>query len=177
MSTGNFLYYNRCIALTNEDYEENNYPELSKKSTLTNRSYPSTDLEEQPSDFYTVVLTAGYYEGGCIDYIQNEETNITDYINLDRPNKEIIKQLAGLLNWSQKKVKEQINNDTLLIQFYKAEDWEKEEIINKLFTSRALEIEAEKVNKFLDEIKKKYGLKEYQTFARFSNGETLYNEI
>lgn len=69
MATSNFYYENRCIVVTNEDYECDNVPAHSKYMQGSLRNYPSYILDDAEFDFWDVVITSGYYEGACIDYM------------------------------------------------------------------------------------------------------------
>ena len=74
MSTCNFAYENRCIVVTNDDYEMDNLPPMGEWIN-GNRSYPSRKLAVSDDfNFFDVVITSGYYQDACIDYIRNEQT-------------------------------------------------------------------------------------------------------
>lgn len=72
MSTPNFKYKNRCIVVSDDDYENGNYPEYEGENEISgNRNYPSYKLREQPEGcgILIAILTGAYYSGACIDYI------------------------------------------------------------------------------------------------------------
>jgi hypothetical protein len=74
MSTPNFKYKNRCIVVSDDDFDDGNYPEFDGVHEINgNRNYPSHELKDQP-DCRTVVaiLTGAYYSGACIDYQETE---------------------------------------------------------------------------------------------------------
>ena len=76
MATGNFAYENRCIVVTDNDYEDGNIPPLGDWEKNTSRSYPSRLLAVSDDfKFWNIVITTGYYSGACIDYKENGEYN------------------------------------------------------------------------------------------------------
>ena len=77
MATGNFCYENRCVVVTDDDYEIGNLPEMGE-CVDNSRNYPSYLIEE--FEFWVVVLTAGYYEGACIDYIEHHKRSPYDVV-------------------------------------------------------------------------------------------------
>lgn len=83
MATGNFMYDNRCVFVSDDDYEFNNHPKTENSKHDTNRSYSRRKLADYDYIFFEIVLTAGYYEGGCIDYIQTEEPDNYEYLGFD----------------------------------------------------------------------------------------------
>ena len=76
MGANNFNYENRCIVVTDEDYEDGNVP--STEDNLQNgRNYYQVEVVDRPFQellkHTVLVLTAGYYSGACLDYIQSDE--------------------------------------------------------------------------------------------------------
>lgn len=73
MSTSNFYYKNRCIVVSDEDFDNDNVPEYDNRTDYGLRSYPSFPLREQPNcKILIAVLTGAYYSGACIDYIEDD---------------------------------------------------------------------------------------------------------
>ena len=90
MGTSNFCYQNRCVVLTNDDYEFDNVPKLGNWVN-DNRNYPSKEIlyketsctkeyakTIKPIRLHQIVMTIGYYEHACIDFILNENEYVTD---------------------------------------------------------------------------------------------------
>lgn len=77
MATGNFCYENRCVVVTDDDYEMDNLPEMGERVD-NSRNYPSYLIKE--FEFWDVVISAGYYEGACIDYIEHHEHSPYDVV-------------------------------------------------------------------------------------------------
>ena len=72
MATNNFAYENRCIVVTNEDYEMGNMPSM-EESIDVNRSYPSYRLAVgEDFKFWDIIITSGYYADACIDYTEKD---------------------------------------------------------------------------------------------------------
>jgi len=72
MSTPNFKYTNRCIVVSDDDYENGNYPRYEGENEISgNRNYPSYKLRGQPEGcgILIAILTGAYYSGACIDFI------------------------------------------------------------------------------------------------------------
>ena len=81
MSTANFNYANRCIAISEEDLNDENYPEREDKChSEGNRNYASYLLKNQPPEcgILQAVMTYAYYEGACIDYLAFPYDGMTD---------------------------------------------------------------------------------------------------
>lgn len=76
--TGNFAYDNRCVLVTDEDFEVGNVPETEDKAINQDHRFPQYPLTDYNDGlrYYCIVLTPGYYEGACIDYVEidNEST-------------------------------------------------------------------------------------------------------
>lgn len=81
MSTPNFCYENRCIAITDEDINNDNLPEIEDRChSQSNPNYCSYLLKEQPEGcgFLQAVITCAYYEGACLDYLPFPYDGMTD---------------------------------------------------------------------------------------------------
>lgn len=172
MATGNFYYQNRCVVVTNDDYEIGNLPEMGE-CVDNSRNYPSYLIEE--FEFWEVVLTAGYYEGACIDYIEHHEHSPYDvvqgYIGYPSTKKELFKECKEAFGLSRRKMQAICGNvGNIDIDDYVENATEK---IGEYLAEK----EEAKVNKFIDGLKQLHGYEEYNVSAVFSNGETIYSKV
>jgi hypothetical protein len=73
--TGNFYYENVCLYVSDEDYEMGNYPEYDKSPINDNRNFPQYPLSDYNDglECFSIVLTPGYYEGACIDFVELDD--------------------------------------------------------------------------------------------------------
>lgn len=179
MATSNFCYDNRCIVVENEDFELGNVPEHNKYDKSSSRCYPSAILDESDFEFWNVVLTSGYYQDACIDY----------KLRLDEYGQDMVTSRMRYC-WSYDCVKQLIDD---FVSEFKLSAYRVRKLIGKLsecvdlehFCERAFErvheylskIEEIKVNKFIDELKQRFGYTEYAVSASFSNGENWYSKI
>ena len=174
MSTCNFAYVNRCIVVTNDDYEMDNLPPMGKWLDC-DRNYPSRELAVN-DDFYffDVVITSGYYQDACIDYIRNEQTaeyflGDTMYYPTKRKLFNCCKEEFGLSEYRLRKicgkVKDFKNYDVWIAVAY-----------DKI-TEYLADNEERKVNEYLDGLKKLYGYGELGCAGVFSNGEGIYEKV
>lgn len=78
--TGNFYYENRCVVVTDEDYDDGNVPPTEDRPLNGNRNFPQYPLSDYNDDlkFHSIVLTPGYYSGACIDFVEVENDGIYD---------------------------------------------------------------------------------------------------
>ena len=172
MATGNFYYENRCVVVTNEDFEICNVPERLKCIDRS-RSYPSWLLEE--FDFWEVVLTSAYYEGACIDYIEHHNRSPYDvvqgYIGYPWSKKDLFKKCKEEFGLSRRKMQQICGN---------VGDMDIDNYVEKA-TEKVGEYLAEKeeikVNKFIDGLKQLYGYEEVFCYCRASNGAAFYRKI
>lgn len=83
--TGNFYYENVCLYVSDEDYETGNVPEIEDHSIGYGRNFPQYPLVDYNNNlrFYSIVLTPGYYEGACIDYVEIDDNEVYDDILYD----------------------------------------------------------------------------------------------
>lgn len=179
MATSNFCYENRCIVVTNDDFEFGNTPILGEYRRESLRSYPSYLVNEREFSFHDVVITQGYYKHACIDYVSK-----TDMYGQDMVTSRM------RYTWQYESVKDLIED--LVIEF-KMSVYRVRKLIGKLkecvdlcaFVERAFErvneylssLEEVEINKYLDELKERFGYTECKAVAQFSNGETLYRAI
>ena len=78
--TSNFYYENRCVVVTDEDYESGNVPETEKRPVNDNRNFPQYPLVDYNDDlkFHSIVLTPGYYQAACLDFVEVDNDSIYD---------------------------------------------------------------------------------------------------
>lgn len=176
MATSNFYFENRCIVVTNDDYEMDNLPPLGEYDNSSLRSYPSRFLAVSDDFiFWNIVITSGYYEHACIDY-QRNDTDISEFIDgyasLGFETKKAFfdacKEEFHLTEYRLRKVCGNIGNHSIVDYL---------EMAYEKLTDYLAAKEETKVNKYLDGVKQSYGYEEYQTSGRFSNGETLYQKV
>lgn len=174
MSASNFYYQNRCIVVTNDDYEIDNLPGRKNGCYSYDRNYPSTELEVSDDfDFWDIVITAGYYEDACIDYVRSEHT-VEDNLGSSwafetlKEFQDDCRKFLGITPYRLRKLCGNLGDQSL--EDYIEDAYEK-------ISDYLAEQEEDDVNKKLDEIKQYYGYKEYGRVGTFSNGETLYREI
>lgn len=83
--TGNFYYENVCLLVTDEDYETGNYPAYEDRPINGNNNFPQYPLVDWNDDlcFWQIVMTPGYYEHACIDYVEVDCDDIYNDILYD----------------------------------------------------------------------------------------------
>ena len=83
--TGNFYYENVCLLVTDEDYETGNYPAYESRPINENNNFPQYPLKDWNDDlcFWQIVMTPGYYEHACIDYVEVDCDDIYNDILYD----------------------------------------------------------------------------------------------
>lgn len=176
MSAPNFNYNNRCVVVTNDDFEMGNMPSLGNiHGDNSLRSYTSTTLSiSDDFNYFDIVLTSGYYEHACIDYCDKDgEAKGVEY---HCGNDGYFTSKIALFN--------EVKSSFSHISIYRmrklckglnyAEDAEK---IYAIIDEYLKDCEEKSVNKAIDGIKQKYGYEEYATAYRFSNGETGYRKV
>lgn len=174
MSTCNFAYENRCIVVTNDDYEMDNLPPMGEWLN-GNRSYPSRELAVSDDfKFFDVVITSGYYQDACIDYIRNEQTaeyflGDTMYYPTKRELFNDCKEEFGLSEYRLRKICGKVKD------FNDYDEWI-ESAYDKI-TEYLADNEERKVNEYLDGVKKLYGYEEVKCAGVFSNGEGIYEKV
>lgn len=180
MSAPNFSFERRCILVPNDCLEFDIHPELGA-CVDNDRSYPSYLLKDYESKFSTVsiVLTSGYYADACIDIIDNDELqselSCSDYHLAGLTRDELYNELYYYFDGNISK--------RMMLRHLKGLNRRDEDYQSKLsyaiddIFEEVRELEIEKANKVVDEIKKSYGYKELACTAVFSNGEAWYAEI
>lgn len=173
MATGNFCYVNRCVVVTNDDFELDNIPNFGRCINLYSRCFSTHVIED--FEFFKVIITTGYYEDACIDYIEDPNRSFSD----------IIESYIGTV-WSQKELFEECRNEFHLsrrkllkicgnVNGRSVESYI-QDAIEKIGAYLA-ELEEVKVNKYIDGLKQTYGYDEVRRIAVASNGETFYQRI
>ena len=177
MATGNFSFENRCVVVSNDDYEFGNIPSLGNWVN-SNRNYPSRILEEYDFfKFYQIVLTSGYYEDACIDFVEkNEGYDIADLLcksDYYQYKIDFIQDCIaefGLSKYLINKLCGTIKDCGGDLECWLSNAVEK-------ITDYLKECEAKDCNKIIDQIKEDYGYIEVCCVGRFSNGECLYEKV
>ena len=175
MGTRNFAYDNRCIVVKDEDYEYGNIPKLGDCDN--DRNYPSREIAEDDMpefNFWTPVITSGYYADACIDYVRNER-DAEYWLGNDayyETKKDVIDECVRefkLSRYRLNKILPKVYKDLPFYEWYG-------DAINAL-TEYLADVEEKKVNEYLDELKAKYGYEEIGLVATASNGEGLYQKV
>lgn len=178
MATGNFSFENRCVVVTNEDYKCGNVPSHDEYVSGTNHSYPSYILDNYDGSFkyWNIVLSSGYYEAACIDYIENDYASNYDYrTDMYDSVKEFLDDLyidfKGILS------KNYLNKLFKGFKDFGGDLWKFLDMKLDLLDEHLKDLERLKVDEVIDHIKEEYGYSEYGIYARFNNGETMYSKI
>ena len=170
---------NRCVVVTNDDYEMEHYPARGRWRD-GDRNYPSVELEcseDAGLSLIKVVLTSGYYCDACIDYIQAKhvkEKLASPYFYTGYNRKEMIDELqyffpclsARTINKCLKGCRK--DSDEYEIQLEKAFEVLENEVVKR---------ESAIADAIVDDIKKRYGYREYTCVDVFSNGEAIYEDL
>lgn len=182
MSTPNFAYNNRCVVVSDDDCDCGYHPSLSDKinTDLYGRSHPSSEvLGEGEFRFFVIVITAGYYEHSCIDYVEREdffdcvkdkEDFFSEFQYLAGDHKQTKKGLYKYLTEcvcfkiSRGKFNEIVAHKDLEESCYAVLDYLKDE-------------EEKAVNRAIDKIREDYGYEEVRCKGVFSNGEAVYERV
>lgn len=177
MSTTNFSYQNRCVFVSNEDYEFGNIPTLGN-CVNKNRNYPSYILEEYDFfKFYQIVLTSGYYEAACIDFVEtNDGYDIEDLLcksDYYLYKIDFIQDCIAEFGISKYRINKLCG--TIKDCGGDFECWLSNAV--EKITDYLKEIEANECNKIIDQIKEEYGYEEICCIGRFSNGEGVYQKV
>ena len=172
MATSNFCYQNRCVIVTDDDYEFENIPECEDNECLPyNSSFPSKLIKR--FEFWDVVLTSGYYQDACIDYVERDDIwdVITGYIGYPCSKKELFAELKDAFGISKRMAQKICGNvGTLDIDDYVEQAKDK---IKDYLAER----EEHEVNAYIDKLKEEYGYRECTCIGRASNGEAFYQMV
>lgn len=189
MSTPNFAYENRCVLVTNDDFEYGNVPDFSPRRRIDNRYYPTNEVGEseyvnkdtkfQRPHYHAIVVTSGYYSDACLDFvfldgdmigIGNDVKYTLDYDSVE----DFIDDVVDVRDISRYRVRKLLG---------KRSDRPDEEIWEFLqrgcdaIDEYLMEREKDMCNEIVDYLKSKYGYDELVCTARFSNGEAWYEKI
>ena len=181
MSTPNFSFSNRCVLITNDDYEYGNCPKTTDEE-IGSRSYPSWVVDCEGNDkmkFWRVVITEGYYADQCLDFV-NIKPSACDIFNAwwyyDHSNASKTEIINDIHAEYRGKLTRKIIRDAFSsakdAQDWKEMDWGFEFLLEKL-----AEQEKSVANSAVDRIKKEYGYNELACVGIFSNGEAIYEKI
>lgn len=170
MGTSNFYYENRCVVVTDEDYEMGNVPELGEWRQIGREGFHV--LKESDFDFWDVVIESGYYSGACIDYRRNE--------------RDLEYWLGWASSYSTKKAFYKEVQEWFKISRYRLDKicgpvgddfdaWLERsyEVLTEYFADQ----EREAVNDMIDHLKTDYGYEEIAYIATASNGESFYKKV
>ena len=173
MATSNFAYDNRCIVVTNDDFEMDNLPPMGK--WLNNDfNYPSRILAiSDDFDFWDIVMTSGYYEAACIDYIESER-DVEDFLGSTcyfDTKEEFFKECKNEFGLSDYRMRKICGNmGKMPLEDHLEQSYER-------LTNYLPEQQETNANKSPDNIKHLYGYEEYVLDWRASNGEAGYRKI
>jgi hypothetical protein len=180
MATSNFCYENRCIVISDEDYNEGNLPETTAYRG-GNRNYPASEVEadEYPAfgnhspKYHDIVITAGYYEGACLDYITNGYTIEDDMMEDHGSAREVMDDIfcAAFGNLSMYRVRQlcgRLGNLSMYEYKRRAIDRVDE------FLARQ---ECAVCDAICNYIRDKYGFQEYRRAAWLSDGSPIYERV
>ena len=171
MGTSNFFYKNRCVAISDNDYNTGNVPECESDYFGRDKMLLKKVL------MFDITINIGYYTGGCIDYAINDnfESIIADYYGYyytPSTKKELI---ADIVYYCSEYIKVSKRELTKVLRGLRI-DKDFEQISDRLDNFILPKIES-KVNEIIDNIKREYGYIELKRISTFSNGEAIYKQI
>lgn len=198
MGANNFSYKNRCVVVSDDDYEFGNIPNLGDYAN-NSRNYPSREILHsedfstkeyaksiKPIQLHNIVMTSGYYEHACIDFIRDDEKSAIDctgwscYYDFNSIE-EIIEPITNNYNITAEEIKTLIQQrmDVMGITTETDEDTFQSfyEYLMDDIDEKIVENEKIHCNKIIDLIKEKYDYEEYGCVAVASNGEAFYQKI
>lgn len=169
MATCNFGYNNRCVIVTDNDFEFGNIPSIGSHTHLGYRDDYRVLDDFDNFNFWVPVLGFGYYEDGYIDYIEKDFEDDWRYIDYVESKNKLAQMLyedfGASLNRSEKTFRKHMENTNTI-----------EEAFDKCFKWMR-EVEEKQVNKVIDGIAQSYGYQECRRVATFSNGEAIYQLV
>lgn len=179
MSTPNFSFKNRCVLITNDDYEMDNVPRMAGRPCNDNRYYPSYEVDEDEYPQKTpvahkIVITPGYYADACLDFIPNERFDLRGDIGCQLRGYDNVKEFVGDIQYYFPQITEYRIRKCL----GKLGDKDFEEYLSDgliALESWYLENEEKLCNDIIDHLKDCYGYKELVHVCTFSNGEAIYD--
>ena len=200
MGANNFSYTNRCVVVSDDDYEFGNIPNLGDYANISRR-YPSKIVEIEDLEFtkvkeyrttikpirlHNIVVTSGYYEHACLDFLRNEDNSSIDYVGWTcyydfNTIEEIIEPITSNFNITAEEIKTLIKHrmDAMNITAETDEDEFQSfyEYLMEDIDEKIIENEEIICNKIIDFIKEHYGYEEYGCVAVASNGEAFYQKV
>lgn len=198
MSAKNFDFWNRCVVVTDDEFEYGNPPAFEPCKYDNGHGYYYCHKLSDYNDnllYWSIILVTGYYQDACIDYREKSvvdeyaaENGIRYLVNLyDSSTKEelvddVLEQLhCGDYPWFEGVTKEYLLDVIKNVEEVDEDDWENNEVMIEncadLIDEALAGIEEKEVNRRIDEIRDKYGYKEYGQVAVMSNGEAIYEEL
>lgn len=175
MATGNFDYENRCVVITDEDFENGNIPATNGYAITYRRSTRLLVDIDEDLRYYDIVITGGYYAHACLDFVEKSRPNdclsIYDGQGFENAHElhKCMSEDFGISVSTARRICGKSSNFKYF-DYYVDSAFEK---MDDYLRSR----EERVCNKIIDRIKKKFGYEEYVRFATASNGETFYEEI
>lgn len=171
MGTSNFFYKNRCVAISDDDYNNGNVPECESDYFGRDKMLLQRVL------MYNITINIGYYTGGCIDYSINDnyENIINEYYGYyytPSTKKELVNDIAYYCSEYIKVSKRELTKVLRGLRIDK--DFEQ---ISDMLDNFILPKIEDKVNDIIDNIKREYGYIELKRISTFSNGESIYKQI
>lgn len=172
MAKDNFIFRNRCVYVSDKDGETCNVPPFAKCKRINNdRDYPSYAVKS--FDYWEVIFTLGYYEGGCIDYMERSTPYdvLQGYIGYPDSQNELFKVCRAKFNLSEgmlRKICGKVGSTE--INSYIADATKK---IGKYLSQK----EETEVNKYIDGLKKKYGYTELKRANITSENNVIYEVV
>lgn len=171
MGTSNFFYKNRCVAISDNDFENGNLPECE------NDYYGRNKMLLQKVLMFDITINLGYYTGGCIDYAINDSYDniINDFYGYyyePSTKKELINDIyhycKDTIEISKRSLQRLLTGLSLSKDFEAIKDKIEDYILPKIEC---------KVNTIINDIKREYGYIELTRISTFSNGEAIYRQI
>lgn len=194
MGAINFSYINRCVVVTDDDYNFGNIPTLGEYAN-NSRNYPARFIEYdeikevkdflqtiKPIQLHIIVLTSGYYENACIDFVRNEDNSTIDcigwsckynYNNID----EIIGYITNNYNITAEDIKTLIQKRMDVMGITTETDDDEFQVFYEYLMDdideKIIENEMVHCNHIIDIIKKIYGYKEIYSKPSYCMGEAI----
>lgn len=194
MGAINFLYKNRCVVVSDDDYNFGNIPTLGEYAN-NSCNYPSrlikyNEISEvnsflqtiKPIQLHNIVLTSGYYEDACIDFVRNVNNSAIDCIgwicNYDYNTiNEIIDYITNDYNITAEDIKTLIQKRMELMNITTETDEDEfqsfYEYLMDDIDEKIIENEVAHCNHIIDIIKKIYEYKEIYSKPSFCMGEPI----
>lgn len=178
MGTSNFCFDNRCVVVTDDDFQCGNYPQLDEYRHESLRSFPSHKLAGYDFTFWDIVFTSGYYSHACIDYVEKPDSrSVYDYFNTVSYSS--VREFCEDVHREFRNIVSRTRIRRIFSGFRRSGKELYDFLEDKFdeFVGYAATIERKKVDAAIDKIKADYGYEEYSVCARFNNGETWYSKV